>query len=74
MPVSLADLEALSNAAARVDTSPIGLAGRLLGLSGAEQRAGVPPLGWVALAAGVGLLGGIWLERTKKLPTFGGSR
>ena len=73
MAMSLADLEALSQAAARVDANPVGLAGRLFGLSAAEQRSGAAAWGWAAVALGAGIVAGVWLERTKKLPSFGGS-
>jgi hypothetical protein len=68
--VSLADLESISHAALRVDTNPIGLAGRMLGLSASEQRAGVPGWAWLGMGVGIGLLGGILIQRSKILSRF----
>jgi hypothetical protein len=65
--VSLTDLESLSQAAIRVDSNPIGLAGRLLGLSADEQRAGIPGYAWLGIGVGVGLLGGYFLTQSKIL-------
>lgn len=65
--LSLTDLESISNAAMRVDTNPVGLAGRMLGLSAAEQRAGVPSWAWLTVGVGVGILAGIALNRSKIL-------
>lgn len=67
MAVSLADLEAVSNAALRVDSNPLGLVGRLAGLSADEQRAGIPGYAWLGIGAGVGLLGGYFLFQSKIL-------
>jgi hypothetical protein len=63
--VSLSDIESLSQAALRVDTNPIGLAGRLVGLSADEQRAGVPGVAWLGIGLAGGIIGGIWLSRTE---------
>lgn len=65
MAVSLADLEAVAQAAQRVDTNPVGLAGRMLGLSADEQRAGVPGYAWLGVGVGVGLIGGFLLSKTE---------
>jgi hypothetical protein len=62
--LSLTDLDAVSQVAARVDPNPLRVGGRLLGLSGDEQRAGVPMWGYVTLALGVGFLGGVFASRT----------
>ena len=64
MQVSVADLQAVSEIASKVDANPFRLAGRFLGLSGAEARAGVPAWGYCALALGVGFLGGVLASQT----------
>lgn len=65
--MQIADLEALSNVAMRVDRNPIGLAGRFLGLSASEQRAGVPGYALVGIGLGIGVLCGLALARSKML-------
>ena len=62
--VSLADIGVAAEVAQKVDPNPLHLAGRFLGLSGAEQRAGVPTWGWCALFLGVGFLGGVFAARS----------
>lgn len=68
--MSLSDLESLSQAALRVDSDPVGLAGRLVGLSADEQRAGIPGYALLGAGIGVGLLGGYFLYRSKILSRF----
>ena len=70
--MSLSDLESLSQAALRVDANPVGLAGRLVGLSGGEQRAGIPAWAWLGIGVSAGVLGGIWLSRTDFLKRITG--
>ena len=53
MDVSLSDLDTVMRVAQKVDANPVVLAGRLVGFSGPEQRAGLP--GW---ALALILLGG----------------
>ena len=65
--MTLTDLESISNAALRVDSNPVGLAGRLLGLSASGQKAGVPGWAWLAIGLGVGVLAGVALNRSKIL-------
>jgi len=65
--MTLTDLESISNAALRVDTNPIGLAGRLLGLSADEQKAGIPGWAWLTVGLGVGVIAGVALNRSKIL-------
>jgi hypothetical protein len=67
MQVSLADLQAARAVAAGVDPNPIRVAGRLLGLSGAEQNGRVPFWGYVAVGVGAGFLLGIWASRAEFL-------
>lgn len=64
MELSLSDLSVAAEMAHKVDPNPIRLAGRFLGLSGDEARAGVPAWGWCALALGVGFLGGVVASRS----------
>jgi hypothetical protein len=45
--------------ARKIDANPVALAGKLLGLSSAEQRAGVPVWAWVAVALGTGVYVGV---------------
>jgi hypothetical protein len=71
--VSLQDLQGLYGAAARVDRSPFGLAGRALGLSGDEVRS-VPGWAWGILIVGVGVAGGVWLEKSGFLQRLPGSK
>lgn len=73
MQVSLADLESLRQAAARVDSKPTALAGRALGLSGDEVRS-VPLWAWGVLVIGAGVAGGVWLERAGFLQRLPWSR
>lgn len=63
MALSLADLETISNVAMRMDANPVTLLGRVLGLSAQEQAAGVPKWGWIALAAGAAVAGGLVLRK-----------
>lgn len=72
MQVSVQDLDALRRAAARVDSSPVGLAGRVLGLSGEETRQ-VPVWAWGILLLGAGVAGGVWLQRSGFLQRLPGS-
>jgi hypothetical protein len=65
--LSLSDLQAVHQAASRVDPNPLKVAGRLFGLSGAEQRAGVPAWGYAAMALGAGVLIGLWASQTEFL-------
>jgi len=65
--LTVTDLESISQAALRVDSNPIGLAGRLVGLSAEEQRAGIPGYAWLAVGAAAGLLGGYYLYKSKIL-------
>jgi len=65
--MTLTDLESISNAALRVDTNPIGLAGRLLGLSADEQKAGIPGWAWLTVGLGAGIIAGVALNRSKIL-------
>ena len=44
------------NTAREVEPNPFVLAGRFVGLSGAEARAGVPAWAWCVLAFGAGAL------------------
>lgn len=64
MSLSFTDLGAAAELAQRVDPNPIRLAGRFLGLSADEQRAGVPTWGWCALALGIGFIGGVFASRS----------
>lgn len=50
MQLSLTDLGTVADVAQQVEANPIMLAGRLIGLSGDEQRAGIPVWAWVSLA------------------------
>ncbi len=72
MQVSLQDVQGLVGAAARVDSSPIGLAGRALGLSGDEARS-VPGWAWGILFVAAGIAGGVWLEKSGFLQRLPGS-
>lgn len=65
--MQISDLEALSNVAMRVDRNPIGLAGRIFGLSADEQRAGVPGYALVGIGLGIGVLAGVALSKSKML-------
>ena len=62
--VSLTDLGAAAALVQKVDQSPVRIAGRFLGLSADEQRAGVPAWGWCALALGLGFIGGVFASRS----------
>lgn len=73
MQVSLQDLQSIAGAARRVDRSPFGLAGRALGLSGEEARS-VPGWAWGILILGVGVAGGVWLEKSGLLQRLPGSK
>lgn len=55
--VSPDDLTRVAGTVLSREPDPVALAGRLLGMSGAEARAGAPPWAWAAGAfvAGVGL-------------------
>jgi hypothetical protein len=48
--ISLTDLGTVADVAQQVEANPFMLAGRLIGLSGDEQKAGVPMWAWVSLA------------------------
>jgi hypothetical protein len=63
MSLSFSDLETLSNVAMKVDANPVVLVGRFLGLSAEEQAVGVPKWGWIALAAGAAVAGGLLLQK-----------
>jgi hypothetical protein len=59
MEFSLADVETLLNVAQKVDANPVSLAGRLVGFSGPEQRAGIPP--WaIAIVAVAGTAAAVY--------------
>jgi len=49
----------LAEAAERIDDNPIRLAGRLLGLGAAEQRAGIPGWAWGTILVGATLFVGV---------------
>jgi len=70
--VQIADIEALSNVAMRVDSNPIGLAGRALGLSPAEVRAGAPAWAWLGVGLAAGILAGYALSGSKMLSRITG--
>lgn len=55
MDLSLSDLTTVMNVASKVDSNPLSLAGRLVGFSSSEQRAGVPTWAWVMLGVGTGI-------------------
>lgn len=65
--MQIADLEALSNVAMRVDRNPVSLAARAFGLSPAEVRAGIPAWGWVGAGLAAGVLAGYFLRGSKML-------
>lgn len=48
--ISLTDLGTVADVAQQVEANPFTLAGRLIGLSGDEQKVGVPVWAWVSLA------------------------
>lgn len=62
--MSLADLGAAAEIAQKVDPNPLRLFGRLLGLSGDEQRAGIPGWGWCAIGVAAGFIGGVAASRS----------
>ena len=70
--MQIADLEAISNVARRVDTNPVGLAGRALGLSPAEVRAGIPGWAWLGVGLAAGVLAGYALRGSKMLSRITG--
>lgn len=55
LTASPTDLIKLADAARSVDANPLRLAVRLAGLGIDEQRAGVPPWAWCAVALGLGV-------------------
>lgn len=57
--MSPADLEKLAGAALRIDSNPLKIAGRAMGLGDAEMRAGIPSWAWVLFALGAGAVVGI---------------
>lgn len=65
--VSLSDLQTLHVAAQKVDANPMRLVGRLAGLSGDEQSAGIPTWAWCAVALGGGILVG-WTLNNQLTP------
>lgn len=68
--MSPADFEKVAGAAMRIDSNPLKLAGRTLGLGDAEMKAGVPTWAWIVLAIGAGAVVGIKYgpELTKRWP------
>ncbi len=66
--VSFADVQAAHDVIQRVDPNPVRLAGRFLGLSGAEQEGRVPAWGLIAVGVGAGFLLGVWAMRAELLP------
>lgn len=57
--MSPSDLEKVAAAAMRIDSNPLKLAGRAVGLGDAEMAAGIPTWAWVVLAVGGGIVVGI---------------
>ena len=55
MAVTLADLGVIADVAQQLDSDPVTLLGRIVGLSPNETRAGVPVWAWVAIACGAGI-------------------
>lgn len=64
MQFTLADLGTVADVAQKIDANPLTLAGRLAGLSGDEQRAGVPSWTWAVLGV-VGAVGLAWYAMPK---------
>jgi len=68
MELSLSDAMGALSAARQIDPNPVSLAGRMLGLSEAEIKAGIPTWAWVTLGFGVGVgLTAFALPRAKML-------
>ncbi len=44
--ISITDLGTLADVAQQIEANPLTLAGRLIGLSGDEQKAGIPLWAW----------------------------
>lgn len=44
--ISITDLGTIADVAQQVESNPVALAGRLIGLSGDEQKAGIPMWAW----------------------------
>lgn len=74
MEFSMADLHAVGEVARSVDPNPFRLGARVLGLSSAEQGAGVPAWGWWSLGLGIGVVAGICLSQTDLLQKHLGTR
>ena len=43
----------------KIDANPLNAVGRVMGLSAAEQRAGIPTWAWCTIAVGVGVAVGV---------------
>jgi len=59
MDFDVSDLETVARVAQQIDANPLTLAGRLVGLGEAEQRAGIPTWAWVTAALGLGVAAGV---------------
>lgn len=56
---SPSDLVKIAEMAQKIDTNPLALAGRLVGLGQDEQRAGIPGWAWATLLLGAGVWIGV---------------
>ena len=54
MDVSLSDIGALADLAQKVDSNPLSLIGRILGMAPEETKVGVPGWAWATVAMGAG--------------------
>lgn len=54
MEFSLSDISALADVAQRVDSDPLSLVGRIIGLAPAETKVGIPGWAWATVALGAG--------------------
>jgi hypothetical protein len=54
MEFSLADIGALADVAQRVDSDPLSLVGRILGMAPEETKVGIPGWAWATVVMGAG--------------------
>lgn len=54
MEVSLSDIGALADLAQKVDSNPLSLVGRLLGMAPEETKVGIPGWAWATVVMGAG--------------------
>lgn len=67
MDLSPTDILGALSTARKIDPNPVGLAGRIIGLSEDEIKAGVPAWTWAALAFGAGVLATVALGPKVKM-------